>query len=157
MKNVLKSKYRNIKFLLGEIENLPVADNSIDAVISNCVINLVPDKIKAFKEIFRVLKQGGRMLISDIVLKKRLPDAIKKSVDLYTGCISGAILRIDYLQQIRKAGFKDIKIMDETEFPMEFISNDSTVRATEEYLKIPGKTLINIAGSISSIKVFAKK
>jgi len=156
-KNVLKSRYRNIEFLLGEIENLPVADNSIDAVISNCVINLVPDKIKAFKEIFRVLKQGGRMLISDIVLKKRLPDAIKKSVDLYTGCISGAILRIDYLQQIRKAGFKDIKIMDETEFPMEFISNDSTVRATEEYLKIPGKTLINIAGSISSIKVFAKK
>lgn len=155
--NVSKSKYKNIEFRLGEIENLPVAERSVNAVISNCVINLVPDKEKAFKEIFRVLKTGGRMLISDIVLTKNLPLAIRKSVAAYVGCISGALLKKDYLQAIKNAGFKDIKIMEETEFPMEFMSNDPSAVKIAKSLKVSAEKLKELASSVLSIKVYAKK
>src|SRR4030043_1269161 len=91
--NARKSDYENVEFRLGEIETLPAADNSVDVIISNCVINLAPDKGRVFKEAFRVLKPGGRLMISDIVLTKELPDAIKNSIEAYIGCLSGAIMR----------------------------------------------------------------
>ena len=157
MKNVLKSKYRNIKFLLGEIENLPVADNSIDAVISNCVINLVPDKVKAFKEIFRVLKPGGRLLISDIVLRKELPGPIKQSIEAYVGCVSGALLKTKYLDVINEAGFEKVKVLNKTVFPVEFLITDPNVKALIDNSGITVKELKNLGSSVLSIKVYGAK
>jgi SAM-dependent methyltransferase len=96
-KNAEKGKYPNVEFRLGEIENLPVADNGADVIISNCVINLSPDKPRVFAEAFRILKSGGRLMVSDIVLRKTLPAAVQKSVAAYIGCLSGASLKNDYL------------------------------------------------------------
>jgi SAM-dependent methyltransferase len=117
--NARKGKYTNVEFRLGEIEKLPVEDNSIDIVISNCVINLSPHKIKVFKEAFRVLKPGGRLMVSDIVLLKKLPASIKSSKEAYVGCIAGAVLKKDYILAAKKAGFKKLKILDEVPFPLE--------------------------------------
>lgn len=103
--NAGKYGFDNVEFRLGEIEQLPVESNSIDAIISNCVINLSPDKKKVFKEAYRVLKKGGKMLISDIVLLKELSDEQRNDVELLTGCVGGAILKGKYLEMISKAGF----------------------------------------------------
>ncbi len=110
--NAEKYKYKNVEFRLGEIEKLPVDDNSIDVAISNCVINLVPDKEKAFKEIFRVLKKDGKMYLSDIVLLENQSDEQKKDEDLLAGCVGGAMLKDDYLDAIKKTGFI-VKILSE--------------------------------------------
>jgi len=112
--NARKGGHANIEFKLGEIESLPINENSIDVVISNCVINLSPDKEKVFKEALRVLKPGGRLMVSDLVLVKDLPDNIRKSVELYIGCIAGAVKKEDYIRYMKIAGFEDIKILDET-------------------------------------------
>lgn len=96
---------KNIEFVLGEIEDLPIKDNSIDIIITNCVINLTPDKTKTFKEAYRVLKRGGKMYISDIVLLKELSEKQKMDKDLLTGCVAGALLKEDYLNKIKKVGF----------------------------------------------------
>ncbi len=105
--NADKGNYRNVDFRLGEIEHLPAADNSVDVVISNCVINLSVDKGKVLKEAYRVLKPGGRIAISDLALLKELPEAIRNSIDAYTGCIGGAILLDDYKRYVEEAGFKN--------------------------------------------------
>jgi arsenite methyltransferase len=107
-RNAEKSVYSNIEFKLGSIENLPVEDDSIDVVISNCVINLVPDKQRVFEEIYRVLKPGGRFVVSDIVLTQDLPESISQSVEHYVACIAGAELKNRYITYIEKAGFIDI-------------------------------------------------
>lgn len=112
--NAYKGNYENVEFRLGEIENLPVADNTADLIISNCVINLSPDKDKVFQEAYRVLKPGGKLMVSDIVLKEELPEDIKNSIDAYVGCVSGAILKDEYLKKIESAGFKDVEIKDST-------------------------------------------
>ena len=111
--NASKGNYGNVDFRLGEIEHLPVADNSVDVVISNCVINLSPDKAQVFKETYRVLRPGGRVMVSDIVLLKELPDAVKSSVAAYTGCIAGASKKEDYLAVIASAGFQDVEVISE--------------------------------------------
>lgn len=103
----------NVEFRLGEIENLPVADSSVDIAISNCVINLSPDKPRVFREICRALKPGGRMIISDIVLLRELPDAIRESIEAYVGCIAGASKKDEYMGAISDAGFEDVKILKE--------------------------------------------
>jgi arsenite methyltransferase len=113
-RNAAKGDYSNVEFRLGEIENLPVADNKVDVVISNCVINLCPDKKRVFGEIYRVLKPGGRLMVSDIVLNKELPESLKNSVEAYASCIGGAALKNDYLQVIKAAGFRDINVVDES-------------------------------------------
>lgn len=112
--NARKGNYANVEFRKGDIENLPVDDNSVDAIISNCVINLAPNKEKVFKEAYRVLKAGGRLMISDVVLTKPLPEELKDDKELLVGCISGAILKQDYLDLLKKAGFSDITIHKET-------------------------------------------
>ncbi len=112
--NAAKGDYSNVEFRLGEIENLPVADNIVDAVISNCVINLCPDKSRVFSEIFRVLKPGGRLMVSDIVTEKELPESIRNSKEAYCSCIGGAALKSDYLKIIQAAKFQDIKIVSES-------------------------------------------
>lgn len=108
--NNQKLGYKNVQFKLGEIEDLPVVDSTADVVVSNCVLNLVPDKEKAFAEIYRILKPGGHFCISDIVLEGNLPDSLKESADLYAGCVSGAIHKNEYLNIIQNSGFKNVEI-----------------------------------------------
>lgn len=151
--NARKGKYGNVEFRLGEIENLPVADNFANAIISNCVINLVPDKKKVFRETFRVLKPGGRLMISDLVLLKELPDFIQNSIEAYVGCLSGAVMKDEYLNAIKAAGFKEVKVIDETHFPIELMASDETAKALVEEMKIPMEKLKDIAGSVVSVKV----
>lgn len=111
--NANKPGYNNVDFLHGEIERIPINENVADVVISNCVLNLIPDKKKTFQEIFRILKPGGHFSISDIVLKGELPQKLRQSVEMYTGCISGAIQKSDYLQIMGDTGFKHISIQNE--------------------------------------------
>ncbi len=155
--NVRKGGYRNVEFRLGEIENLPVADSSVDVIISNCVINLAPDKGKVFKEAFRVLKPGGRLMVSDIVLLRELPDFIKDSIEAYIGCLSGAIMKDEYIGAIEAAGFQEVGVLDETSFPVKFLANDPTAKAFIESLNIPLETIEGVAGSVVSIKVCGVK
>ena len=155
--NARKGNYTNVEFRLGEIENLPAADNSVDVVISNCVINLAPDKSRVFKEAFRVLKPGGRLMISDIVLLKELPGSIRESMEAYISCIAGAMMKDEYLNTIKNAGFKDLKVLDETKFPIEFLSNDPIGKEIIEKLKMPIDELKEIGESFVSIRVQGRK
>jgi SAM-dependent methyltransferase len=155
--NARKVNSANVEFRLGEIENLPVADSSVDVVISNCVINLSPEKRRVFTETFRVLKPGGRLMISDMVLLKELPDFLKNSIEAYVGCLSGALLKDEYIRTIKAAGFQDVRIIDETSFPMEFIANDPTAKEVIENSKIPPEKVREVASSIMSIKVYGIK
>ncbi|MBS1926779.1 MAG: arsenite methyltransferase [Bacteroidetes bacterium] len=111
--NAQKLGYSNVEFRQGDIENIPVSDNVADVIISNCVLNLVPDKEKVFQEIFRVLKQGGHFSISDVVLIGQLPEALQRNAEMYAGCISGAIQKEEYLDMVRKNGFSNISIQNE--------------------------------------------
>ena len=155
--NARKGNYGNVDFRLGEIGNLPVADNSVDIVISNCVINLAPDKRRVFTEAFRVLKPGGRLMISDIVLLRGLPDFIKNSIEAYIGCLSGAIMRNEYIEAIKAAGFQEVRIIDETSFPIECIANEPTAKALMEVLRIQPEKVKEVATSVISIKVHGVK
>src|SRR5512136_2316230 len=155
--NARRGGYANVEFRLGEIENLPAADNSVDAVISNCVINLAPDKKRVFSEAHRVLKPGGRLMISDLVLLKELPQAIKSSVEAYVGCISGAMLRDGYLEAMREAGLTDVKVVQQTSFPVELIANDETTKALLKDLQVTDDTLRDLVSSVVSVKVEAVK
>jgi SAM-dependent methyltransferase len=112
--NAQKGGYANVEFRKGDIEDLPVNDNSIEVIISNCVVNLAPNKEKVFKEAHRVLKVGGRLMVSDVVLAKPLPEELKIDNELLIGCVSGAILKEDYLNLLKKAGFSNINIHKET-------------------------------------------
>lgn len=111
--------YENVEFRLGEIENLPVEDNSVDTIISNCVINLAPDKSKVFGEAYRVLTQKGKLVVSDIVAERALPDGIKEDLDAWAGCIAGALEQDEYLDRIRGAGFTDLQVVPNGEFYVE--------------------------------------
>ena len=114
-----KYGYKNVEFRLSEIENLPVEDNSVDVVISNCVINLSPDKGKVFQEAHRVLKPGGRIMISDIVTEGELPEEVRKSFEAWAGCVAGALEKSQYLETIARAGFKNVKIVSESSYTMD--------------------------------------
>lgn len=155
--NALKNNYKNVEFRLGEIENLPVENSSVDAVISNCVINLSPDKERVFREIYRALKQGGRLMVSDIVLLKGLPDGIKDSVAAYTGCIAGAMLKEEYIGAIEAAGFQGIKIIEENGFLSEFAESDPVVKSIVTEFKMTPEALKEAAASVVSIKIHGTK
>lgn len=155
--NALKGGYNNVEFRLGEIENLPVADDTADVIISNCVINLSTDKSRVFKGVFRVLKPGGRISVSDIVLTKELPEKIRNSVSAYIGCLSGAMLKNEYLKTIEDAGFADIRVTDETHFPIDLMANDPTAQAVAGDLNVSPQELQGMADSVLSIKVHAVK
>ncbi len=151
--NAKKGGYSNVEFRLGEIEHLPVADSSVDVIISNCVINLVPEKDKVFAEAFRVLKPNGRLMISDIVLLKELPDIIQSSVDAYVGCISGAIMKDKYIESIKNAGFKDVVIIEETPFSIDCMLNDLAENTRLEDTKLSFKEIEEALKAIVSIRV----
>jgi SAM-dependent methyltransferase len=155
--NASKGNYTNVEFRLGEIEHLPVADGSVDVAISNCVINLSVDKNQVFREIFRVLKPGGRMMVSDIVLTRELPKEVEESVTAYTGCIAGALQKDDYLNAIKAAGFSGVKILAETGVPVDLwadvpLPNDSITKE-----KIAKEQIKEVLGMIVSAKVYAEK
>jgi len=105
--------FNNVEFRLGDIEHMPITSNKADVVISNCVLNLVPDKTKAFREIFRILKPGGHFSISDVVLQGELPPALRRPAELYAGCVSGAMPKADYLDIIQRTGFQNIAVVQE--------------------------------------------
>jgi arsenite methyltransferase len=155
--NVRKGKYKNVEFRLGEIENLPIADNTADVIISNCVINLSPDKERVFKEAYRAMRPGGRLMISDLVLLKPLPDAIKKSVEAYVGCLAGAMMKDKYLELIEKAGFQKVKIIEETRFPVKLMLNDPTAKAVMKETGTSKERIKEIGDTVASIKVYGTK
>ena len=155
--NARKGNYENVEFRLGEIENLPVADNSVDIIISNCVINLSPDKRRVFQEAFRVLRPGGRLMVSDIVLMKELPEEVKNSVTAYIGCLAGAITKKEYLEAIQSAGFERTKIMDEARPSAELLANDPSAREIVKNLNLSPERAKDLARSVISMKVSAVK
>ena len=155
--NARKGGIKNVEFRLGEIENLPAADASVDAVISNCVINLSTDKARVFREAFRILRPGGRMMVSDLALKKPLPRAIRESVEAYVACIAGALVKDDYLGAVRKAGFERIEVVSETTFPAELVLEDSPAPEIIAKLKIPREELMEHVSSVVSLSVRAVK
>jgi ubiquinone/menaquinone biosynthesis C-methylase UbiE len=131
--NAAKAGFKNIEFRLGEIEHLPVADNSVDVIISNCVINLSPEKHKVFDDAFRVLKAGGRLAVSDIVATAELPEEVKDDLALHAGCMAGASLISDVEAMLRKSGFLDIRIQPKDE-SREFIRTWAPGRHIEDYV-----------------------
>ncbi|MFC1963724.1 arsenite methyltransferase [Chloroflexota bacterium] len=147
--NARKGGYGNVEFRLGEIENLPVADNTVDVVISNCVVNLSPDKKRVFEEVFRVLKPGGRVMVSDIALLKELPTALKGNMAAYVGCVAGATTREEYLATVSAAGFKDVEIVNEVN--VKGLYDEATVsfgltedEITKEQLREAGDSMISM-------------
>jgi len=122
--NAAKGTYGNVEFRLGELECLPVEDNSVDVILSNCVINLVPDKRKAFEEAFRVLKSGGRLIVSDIVLIKDLPSHLMQSAESYIGCLSGAVRKEMYLDLIRSSGFENLEVIGDSVLSQDSLNED---------------------------------
>ena len=149
--NAAKLGFRNVEFLKGDIEEMPVDSSIVDVVISNCVLNLVPDKVKAFSEIYRVLKNGAHFCVSDVVIKGELPEKIQKDAEMYAGCIGGAVNKTEYLDIIKNAGFKNIEVMKEKEInvPMDLMK----VYLTEEEIE----TYKRNGTGIFSITVFASK
>ena len=125
LENAKKLNYSNVEFVLGDIENMPINAKVADVVISNCVLNLVPNKHKAFEEIYRILKNGGHFSISDVVIKGELPDKIKQAAEMYAGCVAGAIDKDEYVGIIEHAGFVDVTIQKEKQItvPDEILLN----------------------------------
>ncbi|MEX2604406.1 MAG: arsenite methyltransferase, partial [Gracilimonas sp.] len=149
--NTEKIGYNNVEFVIGDIEDMPLESEVADVVVSNCVLNLVPDKEKAFGETYRILKKGGHFSISDVVIHGNLPDEIKEDAEMYAGCVAGAIDKDDYLGIVEKAGFKNITVqkLKEITLPDEILSN---------YLSKDGISKFrNSDTGIYSITVFAEK
>ncbi|MEX0884046.1 MAG: arsenite methyltransferase [Cyclobacteriaceae bacterium] len=149
--NAEKLGFNNVEFRKGDIEDMPVSDNMADVIVSNCVLNLVPDKEKVIQEIYRTLKPGGHFSISDIVLVGDLPEALKLDAEMYAGCVSGAIQKGDYISHIKEAGFIDIVIQKEK--PIDLPDNilDRYLNESQKEVFRSGKT------GIFSITVFAQK
>jgi ubiquinone/menaquinone biosynthesis C-methylase UbiE len=149
--NAEKLGYNNVEFREGDIDAMPVSNDVADVIVSNCVLNLVPNKQKVITEISRVLKPGGHFSISDIVLEGNLPDALKEDAEMYAGCVAGAIQKTEYLQYIKEAGFQNIVIQKEKPI---VIPND----ILEKYLSAEEVKGFNNAGTgIFSITVYAEK
>jgi SAM-dependent methyltransferase len=149
--NNAKLGYTNVEFRLGEIEHLPVASDEVNVVVSNCVLNLVPDKARAFAEIFRVLAPGGRFIISDVVLDGDLPEGLRRAAEMYAGCVSGAMARTEYLETARNAGFSEIRVLKDKEIvvPDEILASYLSPEELEQF----GRE----GGAIHSITVRAEK
>lgn len=150
-KNAQVLGYSNVEFLQGDIEDLPVDSDTIDVVVSNCVLNLVPNKKKAFAEMFRVIKAGGHFSVSDIVLSRTLPLEIQQAAEMFAGCVSGAILKADYLALISAAGFKNVSVKIEKPITL-------PTEVLEKYLsKGEAQAFGNSEAAILSITVYGEK
>lgn len=158
--NAAKGGYTNVEFRMGELEHLPVADGEVDVVISNCVINLVPDKKKTFGEAYRALKPGGRLAVSDMVLLGEWPQEVPKSIQAYAGCLAGAVRKDEYLAAVKEAGFDQVEVVDEVR------ADELLGEGFDELVESPGfgsetrklgDSLAGVADIVASIKVAAVK
>jgi SAM-dependent methyltransferase len=149
--------YTNVEFRLGDIEALPLADASVDVIISNCVVNLTTDKERAFREAFRVLKPGGRLMVSDLVLERPLPEAIRQDMDAYGACVAGAMLKADYLQVIQAAGFTGVSVAGERRYGLDMFSPELLEAARQRYPDLNPEELAAAAGAVLSVQVEATK
>lgn len=149
--NAEKLNFHNVEFRLGEIESLPVSANRADVIVSNCVLNLVPDKRKAFSEIHRVLKPGGHFSISDIVITGNLPEKVKQTAELYAGCVSGGIPKAEYINIIKETGFENITIQKEKRItvPDDILANYLSANEIKDFKES--------GAGIFSITVYAEK
>lgn len=147
--------YSQVEFRLGDIEALPVADASVDVILSNCVVNLTTDKAQAFREAFRVLKPGGRLQVSDLVLARPLPPALREDLDAYAACVSGAMLKTDYLAAIQSAGFTSVSVVGESRYGLAELSPELMEVARERYPDLTPAELEAIASSVLSVQVEA--
>ncbi len=149
--NAKKAGCQNVEFRLGEIESLPVEDGSVDLVISNCVLNLVPDKAQAFREIARVLKPGGRMLVSDIVRRGELPAWVTEDPEAYVACVAGAVEQEEYLNLIRAAGLAEVEVLTETD------AADLLAASTDCGCSVSEEAVASFRGKVFSVSVRAVK
>ncbi|MEQ8517993.1 MAG: arsenite methyltransferase [Cytophagales bacterium] len=158
-RNSINGNYNNVEFIKGDIEDLPIDDNIADHIISNCVINLSLKKGDVYNEAFRVLKNGGKLSISDVVLEKELPEFIKNSLAGHIACVSGAENIETYLQYVEKAGFKDIKLESKANFPLELMLSDPQVKkiAEEMNFSLNSEEAKELASRVSSISISAYK
>ncbi len=147
----------SVEFRKGHIEDLPIEDESVDVIISNCVINLSPEKERVYAEAYRVLKPGGRLMISDIVLERPLPQAVIDSIDAYLGCVGGASLRAEYLDTIAKAGFREIRIDREASFLGAISLDDPRVQEVMERMQIDAEEVKSFASAVTSLQISAVK
>lgn len=154
--NAKKGGFKNVEFKLGEIERIPLGDNIADCVISNCVINLSEDKQRVFNETFRILKPGGRLMVSDMVLAFDLPEKVLKSAELYAGCIAGALKKDDYIGKIKQAGFRDIDIVKEDAVRIsDYIGSDKVISDIAKDMSV--EEIASIDKAVISIKISAQR
>jgi len=154
-KNKAEAKSENVQFLKGHIEEIPLPDNSIDVIISNCVINLSADKDRVIKEAFRVLKPGGRFAVSDVVVDGEIPDAVRKDMEAYVGCVAGAMERSEYLDRLNSAGFVDAHIEPTRRYS--FADLESSTIAREAVDSLTGDERLRLDGRIMSAFIRATK
>jgi SAM-dependent methyltransferase len=154
-KNAARAGHGNVDFREGRLEALPVDDGTVDAVTSNCVINLVPDKTAVFKEVARVLKPGGRMVVSDIVLERALPDAVRADIAAWVGCISGAMRREEYVALVEEAGFETVEVLKDVDYgaSMEAVAPDQVA----DLLERTGARREDLVGTVRSVTLRAVK
>jgi SAM-dependent methyltransferase len=155
--NARKVGVTNVEFRKGQIEYLPIEDESVDAIVSNCVINLSPEKDRVFREAFRVLRPGGRMMISDLVLERPIPSEIMGTVDAYLGCVGGASLRAEYLETIEKAGFGEVRVERETLFADAVSLDDPQVQEAMDRFGVSLEQVKDFLGAVTSLHLFARK
>lgn len=153
--NTAKGPYGQVEFREGDIEELPFENASLDVILSNCSINLAPDKDKVFAEAWRVLKPTGKLIVADIALLEPLPDILTGAVDLYVGCLAGAMIKGDCLEAIRAAGFKEVGIVRESPIPIDFIGHDSVWKVVR--ISLIDAEIAALEKSVLSILVTAKK
>ena len=149
--------FSNVEFRQGDIEALPVASGLVDAIISNCVINLATDKAKVFQEAFRVLKPGGRLMVSDLVLLKPLPRAMRQNLDAYAACLAGALMKEDYLEAMRAAGFSQVEVVGESGYDFGDPTPDQVARLQALDPTLTARDIKVAAGAVASVKVSASK
>jgi arsenite methyltransferase len=155
--NARSGGFENVEFRKGFIEDLPLEDASVDAIISNCVINLSPEKERVYAEAYRVLVPGGRAMISDVVLERPLPREVLDSIDAWVGCVGGASLRGEYLETIRKAGFREVRVTRESCFGDLISPDDPRVREVIEGLGLSPEEVESYRKAITSLHVYAVK
>ena len=155
--NARSTGVENVEFRKGFIEALPIEDESVDAIVSNCVINLSPEKDKVYAEAYRVLRPGGRIMVSDVVLERMLPDAVLQSIEAYMGCVGGASLRETYLQTIRDAGFREVRVDREACFGDTLDLDDPEIAATMKRLGVDHEQARQYGNAVTSLHIFARK
>jgi SAM-dependent methyltransferase len=155
--NARKVGCTNVEFRKGTIEELPIEDESVDAIISNCVINLSPEKDRVYAEAFRVLRPGGRIMVSDIVLERPLPPRLLESTEAYLGCVGGASLRSEYLHTVEKAGFREVRILGEAAFGDLISLDDPQVQEAMKRFDLTFEEVADFLGAVTSLHLFARK